>query len=192
MRRAERLGRRGVGIALILLLGLAVYGCSDPEEEVHQQLGRMVLVTPDTSTVFHREPSLNRDLTTVIFSTDWPFDPAVDDDKPARDIAVINLPETVDGYPTTGAPDTIQAAQFRKVVFGSLSSDGPGGTLVQFNANLKGKSTPAWNPTRSDEFAVVIQNANFLDRIYICTVDLNQPDEVPVTSHRFLPRPDAR
>jgi hypothetical protein len=192
MRRAERFWRLGVGIALVMSVGLGIYGCSDPEDEVFVQQGRAVMVTPDTSTVFHREPSLNIDQTTVIFSTDWPFDPSVDEDKTARDIAVINLPEDFDGYPITSSPDTIAAAQFRKVVFGLLSSDASGGGTVQFDANLKGKSNPTWNPTNGSEFAVVIQNANFLDRIYICTVDLSQSGTVPVTSSRYLRRPDSR
>ena len=33
MRRAERIWRLGVGIALILSFGLSVFGCSDREEE---------------------------------------------------------------------------------------------------------------------------------------------------------------
>ncbi len=191
MWRAERFGRLGLCLVLAGLVALVGYGCANPTEEEYTQLGLKLMVTSDTATVFHREPSLNPDGVTVIFSTDWPFNPAIDEDKTARDIAVIDIPPDLKRYPITGAPDTIAAAHFRKVEFGILQSDLPGGGSQQFDPNLTGKGQPVWNPTNGNQFAVVIQNANNLDRIFICDVDLTQDESVPVTSARMIGNPDG-
>ncbi len=191
MWRAERLGRLGVCLVLGAAVAWIASGCADTTEETYTQRGTQLIVTPDTSTIFHREPSLNPDGFTVIFSTDWPFVPEIDDDKNARDIAVINIPSDLRPYPTTSMPDTLSDAAFRKVVFGTLNSDISSGGTVQFDPNIRGKSQPVWNPTNGSQFAVVIQNFDRRDRIYICDVDLSQSDEVPVTSAHFIGDPQG-
>jgi len=191
MWRAERFERLGLCLVMAGLATLAAIGCADPTEEEFTPRGEMLMVTSDTATVFHREPSLNPDGATVLFSTDWPFDPAIDEDKKARDIAVINIPKDLKPYPITGAPDTISGAGFRKVMLGQLISDQQGGGTQSFDANLKGKGQPVWNPTNGNQFAVVVQNANNLDRIYICDVDLTVDDEVPVLDTRMIGNPEG-
>ena len=191
MWRAERFGRLGLSLALAGLVALAAYGCADPTEEEYTQAGFLLMVTSDTATVFHREPSLNPDGVTVIFSTDWPFNPVIDEDKTARDIAVINIPDDLHQYPITGRPDTIPGARFRKVEFGLLVSDQQGGGTQQFDPNLTGKGQPVWNPMNGLQFAVVIQNANNLERIYICDVDLSADDAVHVTNSQMIDNPEG-
>ncbi len=192
MWRAERLGRLGVCLVIGATVAWIASGCADTTEEVWNQPGIQLIVTPDTATIYHREPSLNSNGYTVIFSTDWPFDPAIDNDKTARDIAVINIPPDLRPYPTTSMPDTLVDAAFRKVIFGTLSSDLSTGGTAQFDPNIRGKSQPVWNPTNGSQFAVVIQNIDRRDRIYICDVDLSQSDEVPVTSARFIGDPQGK
>jgi len=195
MRRAERLWRLGACLAVAAAATAVALGCSDPEEEVFDQPGNLVIVTVDTATVQHREPSLHPNGSTVIFSTDWPFDPAVDEDKTARDIAVIELPETLvphNGGNFTGSPTTVPDARFRKVVFPLVESDAPGGELVQFDPNLRSKSQPVWDPVRTDRFALVINNPSNVDRIYICQVDLAPVDQATVLGAEFVGNPQGQ
>ncbi len=157
--------------------------CSNAPEEVLQTSGDVVQVTTDTASVHHLEAALSPDGTRVMFSTDWwTQDPPVGEGKTARDIVVIDVPtgSYVCGNPPHEqqsycvTPNLESIGNARRILFHDVPNDA-GALILDDQVNLLNKGQPRWSPVTPQQIAVVLQNDNRLDRIYLADLDFD-PD----------------